>query len=240
MRKKRLSRKAKWWIFAAILGALILLLIWELDLPNWQKLDLDRLTNLAQSTVVYASDGESVGNLYGGENRVLVSIEEIPAYVQQAFIAAEDLRFYEHNGVDVVRIFGALWHDIKTMSLQQGASTITQQLIKLTHLTSDKTLSRKVQEAFLAMQLEKRALQGRNPRMLFKCGLFWKRSLRNRIGFKGVFRQKRLGSYAGTGRAPRRDHQGSEQLCATSGTRECAEEAQYDPGYHGGGGIYRF
>ncbi|HIU34098.1 MAG TPA: PBP1A family penicillin-binding protein [Candidatus Pullichristensenella excrementigallinarum] len=155
MRKKRLSRKAKWWIFAAILGALILLLIWELDLPNWQKLDLDRLNNLAQSTVVYASDVESVGNLYGGENRVLVSIEEIPLHVQQAFIAAEDLRFYEHNGVDVVRIFGALWHDIKTMSLQQGASTITQQLIKLTHLTSDKTLSRKVQEAFLAMQLEK-------------------------------------------------------------------------------------
>ena len=53
-------------------------------------------------------------------------------------------------------MFGALWHDLRTLSLEQGASTITQQLIKLTHLSGEKTLSRKAQEAILALQLERR------------------------------------------------------------------------------------
>ena len=137
---------------AVILGALI----WQLDLPSWQRLDLDRIRETPQSTVVYDANGSSTGALYAANERSRVELEDVPESVIQAFIAAEDQRFYQHGGYDVKRILGALLHDLRTMSFSQGASTITQQLIKLTHLTSDKTISRKVQEIVLARQLEKR------------------------------------------------------------------------------------
>ncbi len=140
-------------IIAGVSVILLALLIWRLDIPNWKKLDLSKLTALPNATQVYDADGNLAGTLHSGENRNWVSLSEIPQHVQEAFIAAEDLRFYKHSGIDIYRIFGALWQDIKTMSRSQGASTITQQLIKLTHLTSTKTLSR--QEAFLALQLER-------------------------------------------------------------------------------------
>ncbi len=146
------------WVRWAILGAAVALLaalVILLEPWNWEKLDLQKLTQLNQTSIVYDADGQRAGSLYGSENRVYVTLDQIPERVQNAFIAAEDQRFYEHSGVDVVRLFGALWHDIRTMSLEQGASTITQQLIKLTHLTGEKTLSRKAQEAVLALQLER-------------------------------------------------------------------------------------
>ena len=97
-----------------------------------------------------------MGPLYAARERIFTELEEIPGHVTAAFIAAEDQHFYKHSGIDLKRIFGALWHDLKTRSLEQGASTITQQLIKLTHLTSEKTLARKAQEIVLARRLERR------------------------------------------------------------------------------------
>ena len=147
------------WIYTAVFGAAALalgLIIWQLDLPNWQKLDLARITEIPESTIVFDADGNRVGTIQSERERKYTPLSEIPQHVQDAFITAEDQRFYEHSGVDIRRIFGALWHDLKTMSLDQGASTITQQLIKLTHLSSEKTLSRKVQEAMLARKLERR------------------------------------------------------------------------------------
>lgn len=144
----------------AALGILLLIalgaFIWRLDLPNWKKLDLTKITDMPGSTTVFAANGEAVGTLHGGEHRVWAPLSEIPGDVQNAFIAAEDLRFYRHRGVDLYRLFGALWQDVKTLSYAQGASTITQQLIKLTHLSQTKTLSRKAQEIALALQLERR------------------------------------------------------------------------------------
>lgn len=152
----KISRAGKIWLIVGVFLVVIGILVRQLDIGNWQKLDLNKLTQLKQTTVVFASDDTPIGNLYGTENRVLVRLEEVPEKVQNAFIAAEDQRFYQHRGVDPVRIFGALWHDIKTGTLAQGASTITQQLIKLTHLTSEKTFSRKAQEMWLAWQLERK------------------------------------------------------------------------------------
>ena len=150
--------KRNWirWAIPGALAALLAALLLLLEPWNWEKLDMEKLTRLDQTSIVYDANGGRVGSLYGSENRVYVALEAIPAHVQQAFIAAEDQRFYEHSGVDVVRVFGALWHDLRTMSLAQGASTITQQLIKLTHLSGEKTLSRKAQEAVLALQLERK------------------------------------------------------------------------------------
>jgi len=142
-------------LFSALLLIALGVFIWRLDLPHWKKLDLSKLTDMPGRTTVYGVDDLPVGALQGRENRTWVDIDEIPDFVQNAFIAAEDLRFYRHGGVDVYRLFGALWRDIVTLSYAQGASTITQQLIKLTHLTQTKTLSRKAQEIVLALQLEK-------------------------------------------------------------------------------------
>lgn len=144
-------------IAAGALGAILLgLLIWQLDLPNWQGLDLERIRSQPESTTIYDCAGRELGVLGTQQERSYATLEEIPEHVCAAFIAAEDRRFYSHSGVDVKRIFGALWQDIKSRSLAQGASTITQQLIKLTHLSSEKTLARKAQEIVLARRLERR------------------------------------------------------------------------------------
>ena len=131
------------------------MLVWRLDLPHWKKLDLARIEQMATATTVYDANDAPVGTLYGGEHRIWVELSGVPVHVQQAFIAGEDQRFYRHHGVDLHRMLGALWQDIRTLSYAQGGSTITQQLIKLTHLTQVKTLSRKAQEIVLALQLER-------------------------------------------------------------------------------------
>ena len=79
----------------------------------------------------------------------------MPTYLQHAFIAVEDARFYTHNGVDIKRIIGAFVSNLSSSSTQ-GGSTITQQLIKNTLLSSEQSYKRKIQEAYLAMQLETR------------------------------------------------------------------------------------
>ncbi len=124
------------------------------DVPNWQKIDPDKILNLQQTSLVYDGEGNLIETLQAQENRTVVPISRIPKFVQDAFIAAEDLRFYKHSGFDVIRIAGALWNDIKTRSLREGASTITQQLVKLTHLSTEKTFARKLEEAYLAWELE--------------------------------------------------------------------------------------
>lgn len=99
-------------------------------------------------------DGTIVSRLYQHENRVSVDVSSLPKTVTDAFLAAEDARFYTHPGFDLIRICGAALNDLKAGSYVEGASTITQQLIKLTHLTSEKTLGRKVDEAILSYRLE--------------------------------------------------------------------------------------
>lgn len=120
----------------------------------WRMLDVDKLTRLDESLLVTDSEGALLSELYRTENRVSVSIDALPDYVTDAFIAAEDARFYSHEGVDLIRICGAAIADLKAGSYAEGASTITQQLIKLTHLSSEKTLTRKLDEAILSYQLE--------------------------------------------------------------------------------------
>lgn len=88
-------------------------------------------------------------------NKSYTELENIPKNLQNAFIATEDKRFYSHKGLDYYRILGAIVHDIKTHSLEQGASTITCQLVKNTHLTNEKTIKRKIDEAILAKKIEK-------------------------------------------------------------------------------------
>ena len=116
------------------------------------------------STTVLANDGTEIATLVAsGANRTYVTIDEIPKDLQHAFVAIEDARFYEHNGIDVYGIVRAFATGIKNRRFSEGASTITQQLIKnnvLTSWTSETSfvekLQRKVQEQYLALQLEKK------------------------------------------------------------------------------------
>ena len=118
-------------------------------------LDLAALDAQDKTSFIYDSQGNLITDYKGTEDRIMVSIDEIPEMLQNAFIAVEDARFYEHNGVDVKRIVGAQVANF-TSGSTQGGSTITQQLIKQTVLSSEQSYKRKLQEAYLAMELETR------------------------------------------------------------------------------------
>ncbi len=118
-------------------------------------LDLAAIDDQAQTSFIYDASGNLIAEYHGTENRVMVSITTMPRYLQHAFVAVEDARFYTHNGIDVKRIVGSFIANSITGS-RQGGSTITQQLIKNTLLSSEQSYKRKIQEAYLAMQLEQR------------------------------------------------------------------------------------
>ena len=120
--------------------------------PN---LDLALLSDQDKTSFLYDTEGNVITDYKGTENRVMVSISAMPENLCNAFVAVEDARFYTHNGIDVKRIIGSFVTNFTTGS-QQGGSTITQQLIKNTVLSSEQSYKRKIQEAYLAMQLESR------------------------------------------------------------------------------------
>jgi penicillin-binding protein 2A len=107
----------------------------------------------SEATVILNADKEEVATLYS-QNRTFVSIDQIPEHVQNAFIAIEDERFYEHAGVDFPSVLRALYKDIIAMDKVEGASTITQQLVKNVFLTNEKTWLRKTKEVMGAIYLE--------------------------------------------------------------------------------------
>lgn len=137
----------------ALLGAVIG--IAKAFVDTAPTLDLAALDAQDKTSFIYDSEGNLITDYKGTEDRIMVSIDEIPEMLQNAFIAVEDARFYEHNGVDVKRIVGALVANF-TSGSTQGGSTITQQLIKQTVLSSEQSYKRKLQEAYLAMELETR------------------------------------------------------------------------------------
>lgn len=110
----------------------------------------------AQSSVIYAVDGTPIVTLHAEENRTDLTLDDIPAHVRDAVIAIEDERYWLHNGVDLRAILRAVRVNASEGEVAQGGSTITQQLVKQLLVGSARSLDRKVQEAVLAWQLEKR------------------------------------------------------------------------------------
>ena len=111
------------------------------------------------SSKIYDNKNELIADL-GSERRVNTQANEIPTDLVKAIVSIEDHRFFDHRGVDTIRIMGAALRNLQGKGGLQGASTLTQQLIKLTYFstsTADQTLSRKAQEAWLAVQLEQKA-----------------------------------------------------------------------------------
>lgn len=154
---KRLGAVLKWCgtvfllcVIAACLGIGVLFATVDVD-----RVDLDKIRQTRQTALFYDDEERLISGMYSLENRIDVELSMVPQHVINAFIAIEDVRFFEHQGVDLRRIVGSLLQDLEAGAYVEGGSTITQQLIKLTHLTSEKTISRKINEAILAIKLER-------------------------------------------------------------------------------------
>ena len=146
-------------LLLAVTAAAVLFLLCgavkTLGMDRWVDFDVYRITGCDRTSIIYDGQSDVVTRLHGVQDRTWVSVSELQPSTVYAFISAEDARFFEHEGVDVIRIAGAVVADIKAGSYVQGASTISQQLIKLSHLTSEKTISRKAEEAALAYEMER-------------------------------------------------------------------------------------
>ncbi|MFN2488435.1 MAG: transglycosylase domain-containing protein [Actinomycetota bacterium] len=128
------------------------------DLPQLRHSDL--AFKPAQSSRIFASDGRLITTMHGVEDRTVVPLGAIPKHLQQAVVAIEDERFYEHDGVDLRAIMRAAVTNAASGEIREGGSTITQQYVKTVIIapgaTADQTIQRKIDEAVLARQMERR------------------------------------------------------------------------------------
>jgi penicillin-binding protein 1A len=123
------------------------------DIPD---LDPANRARVERNGYIYAADGTVLAVLRGDEARVIAAPGDIAPIMKQAIVAVEDKRYWEHRGVDLRGIFRAVWADIRNKEIVQGGSTITQQFVKNTYIKPERTVSRKLKEAALAWQLERR------------------------------------------------------------------------------------
>lgn len=139
------------WLFGATVALLAALLVYYFSVTAGASLQPERLTLTDNCVRVYDGEGNEIQ-----APKTYEPISELPAYLPGAFVAVEDKRFYEHNGIDYKRVGKAALKNAVSFSFREGASTISQQLIKNTHLSGEKTVTRKLREFKLARQLEKR------------------------------------------------------------------------------------
>lgn len=140
--------------FAGSIGAIGLFAWVAKDLPNPDKVNF---RNVPQTTRIFDRTGKHVlYEVHGDEKRTVVDLSAISPYVKNATVAVEDKDFYRHNGFDMRGILRALYTDIVKGGKRQGGSTITQQFIKKSILSDEKTLTRKVKELILAIEIERR------------------------------------------------------------------------------------
>ena len=131
--------------------------IWLTDVVNFNHAQaLDSIIDHTErdNTLVYARDGQVIAEVFSSY-RIYVPWEEMPAVIIDAVLAIEDRNFFTHRGIDGKAMLRALWRNLKAGRIKQGASTITQQVIKNYSLTSKRTWQRKLKEIFLALELER-------------------------------------------------------------------------------------
>ena len=146
-----LKKKFIYLVVLALAGVLYLVYYY-----NQVKYELNPLIeyNPTLTTEIYDRNGEKIANMFDKEHRYFVHFEDIPPQVIEALLAIEDTMFFEHPGINVDAIFRAIIKDVKARKLVEGASTITQQLVKNTLLTREKKFSRKIKEVLFALKIE--------------------------------------------------------------------------------------
>ncbi len=127
----------------------------KVKINGFVELDKNRLNLINNTISITGQYNEPILVNQNTNGAKVVSISTLPEHVKNAFIAVEDKRFYKHKGVDWQRVAAAALNNLKALSFAEGASTISQQLIKNTHLKSDKTINRKLQEIRIARDLER-------------------------------------------------------------------------------------
>ena len=129
---------------------------WLYELYDEIKHDIDSVVNYMpkQSTQFFDKDGKLLANTFKEENREYVKYDDIPARIIEGLVAIEDTQFFEHHGINPDAISRAIIKDISAGGFVEGASTLTQQLVKMLILTREKKLIRKVKEALLSIRLE--------------------------------------------------------------------------------------
>ena len=147
----------KYFLFL-LLGAILLILglfiYYTWDLPQPEKFTE---TPFIQSTKIYDRTGKILlYDIYGEEKREVVSFDKISDNLKHSVLSSEDARFYQHGGVDFEGILRAAWVDLTSQTKSQGGSTLTQQLIRSVYLTNQKSLSRKIREIILSIELEEK------------------------------------------------------------------------------------
>jgi membrane peptidoglycan carboxypeptidase len=153
-RLKHVAKKTLKWgsitaLVLVLLGAAGVYAIYRtIDIPDPNE-DFE-----AQTTVVYYSDGKHVLGRFALQNRQSIPLSEMPQSLQDAVISAEDRSFETNSGLDYKGIIRAAWDNLHSGSVQQGASTITQQYVKVLYLSQEQTWKRKIKEAFLAVKLQ--------------------------------------------------------------------------------------
>lgn len=158
---RKLDKKSRWnliwkvlifFCFLAVLAVIGTFLYFSKDLPDPSKIN-NRV--IPESTKIFDRTGEHVlYEIHGEEKRTLVSFEAIPDTLKYATISLEDQDFYNHHGIKITSIARAILKDVLNRGAAQGASTITQQLVKNSILTSEKTITRKIKEVILALEIE--------------------------------------------------------------------------------------
>lgn len=134
--------------FAVAMGAFVLLPL-PGDIPVASPPDLSR------PSVVFDANGNQIGELRGFDTRLPMERSDVPDVLKKAVVAAEDRRFYEHEGFDPEGTLRALWVDVQNKQVVEGGSTITQQYVKQVFLNDDRTLTRKIREAILASRIDR-------------------------------------------------------------------------------------
>lgn len=137
---------------AAVGAAAGLILVYSTDLPQVEELEHYRPSSI---TELYDDQNRIIGS-FALQRRVVASYEDYPPVLRDSLISIEDKDFYRHSGINIWRIAGAAYRDIKSGGSAQGASTLTMQLARNLFLSPDKSLHRKIQESLLAIQIERR------------------------------------------------------------------------------------
>jgi len=149
-------KKFLWFLFILVVIGVIAVSVFVVYLYQSTKFDADKILyyNPPLTTQFFDKNGKLVANIFNKENRLYVKFDQIPGRVIETLVATEDTSFFEHNGFNPTAILRALLKDIRAGKKVEGASTLTQQLVKMLYLSREKKIQRKIKELFISMKVE--------------------------------------------------------------------------------------
>ena len=222
---------------ALTLGVGGLAVLYVLAIPALNDFDENKIATGKYAVKFIDRNGTEIGQR-GILHNDAIQLEEIPDHLIKATLATEDRRFFEHFGVDVFGTARALFENARANDVVQGGSTITQQLAKNLFLSFERSLARKIKEAFLAILLEFRFIEVRDPQDVSRSRLSRRRRVRGGGGVAVLFRQVGARHQSGRGRTARRAVQGAHALCPARQSAGLARTHQRGADQPGGGRLH--